>query len=78
MLRRKRNIFNFLQNWVKFNKDTGVYFDITSFSCHAKNIDILKWGYNRDKEALPQINLGLILGIKSQLPISYEIYPGFN
>ncbi|GAI85050.1 unnamed protein product, partial [marine sediment metagenome] len=40
--------------------------DITSFSSYAKNLDFLEWGYNRDREKLPQINFGVIYGEPSE------------
>jgi transposase len=33
-------------------------------------------GYNRDGENLPQINLGMLFGEISLLPIYYNLYPG--
>ncbi|MBW2334517.1 MAG: transposase, partial [Deltaproteobacteria bacterium] len=51
-------------------------FDITSFSSYAKELEFLEWGYNRDKERLPQINFGVIYGEPSSLPLFYTRYPG--
>ncbi len=39
-------------------------------------IDSVEWGYNRDKEKLPQVNFGLVFGQPSLLPIFYNIYQG--
>jgi transposase len=67
----------FLKGWTKRHKeDTGVWFDITSLSSYAQGNNWLEWGYNRDGESLPQINLGMVMGSISRLPLSYEIYPG--
>lgn len=33
-------------------------------------------GYNRDKERLPQINMGMYYGEESCLPLYYRVYPG--
>ncbi len=67
----------FLRNWGNHIKPTeGVYYDITSVSSYSKNIDILDFGYNRDKEYLPQINIGLTHCIKSSLPLSYRTHSG--
>lgn len=67
----------FLQQWA-YSKPASraVAFDITSLSSHGKLIDLLEWGYNRDGESLPQINLGLVMRIPDGIPISYQIYPG--
>ncbi|MGB3974886.1 MAG: transposase [bacterium] len=54
----------------------AVAFDITSLSSHGKLIDLLEWGYNRDGENLPQINLGIVMRIPDGIPMSYHIYPG--
>ena len=48
----------------------------TSISSYSNNIDYVEWGYNRDKESLPQINLGISSCNKTSLPITYSIYPG--
>jgi hypothetical protein len=48
-----------------------VIFDITSISSYAKGIDQVEWGYNRDHEPLPQINLGVVYGEFSTLPLCY-------
>ena len=53
-----------------------VVFDITSVSSYAQGIDQVEWGYNRDHEALPQINLGIVYGEPSALPLCYRMYPG--
>jgi transposase len=37
----------------------------------------VRWGYNRDKESLPQINLAMVYGQESQLPVTYRELPGF-
>jgi hypothetical protein len=36
----------------------------------------LYWGYNRDHEKLPQINLAMLFGQKSNLPAYYRRMPG--
>jgi len=59
----------------KSDKDT-LAFDITSLSSHAKMIEILEYGYNRDGLDLPQINLGLVMSIGRKIPIYYKIFPG--
>lgn len=51
-------------------------YDVTSFSTYAKAIGDAEWGYNRDGNRLPQINLGCYLGQESGLPVFYVTYPG--
>ena len=50
--------------------------DITSVSSYSEFIDSVEWGYNRDKERLAQINLCMLMGYKSRLPIYQSVYSG--
>ena len=69
--------FKFLKAWAwQHHTNEYVVFDITSFSSYAKKLDLLEWGYNRDRERLPQINFGVIYGEPSALPLFYTRYPG--
>ena len=43
---------------------------------YAEFIDYVEWGYNRDEEALPQVNFGVIYAEHVQLPLYYQLYPG--
>ena len=54
----------------------GIYYDITSLSSYSSNIEGLEWGYNRDKEHLQQLNIGIVHCRASGLPMSYNVYPG--
>jgi len=60
----------------KRGEDEFIVFDITSISSYSKLIESVEWGYNRDKEKLPQINLGMVFGQPSLLPIFYNLYQG--
>ena len=67
----------FFKEWVKlFTEQEYIAYDITSISTYSKGIDIAEWGYNRDGEQLPQINLGFFYGAQSSLPIYYDMYSG--
>lgn len=67
----------FFNDWMKQKKSTEyIAYDVTSISSYGKKMENLEWGYNRDKEKLPQINLGMYFGEKSQLPLYYRVYPG--
>jgi len=69
--------FKFLKAWaLQHDANEYIVFDITSFSSYAKKLDFLEWGYNRDREKLPQINFGVIYGEPSALPLFYTRYPG--
>lgn len=56
-----------------FNQDEILY---TKSIQDFGNYEDLEWGYNRDKEKLPQINLGMYFGETSRLPVYYCTYPG--
>ena len=67
----------FSRQWTeRRHDDEFVVFDITSISSYSKLIESVEWGYNRDKEKLPQINLGMVFGQPSLLPLFYNIYQG--
>ena len=74
---RKEDILLFLRDWMKNNKtDEYIAYDVTSISSYSKQIGEFEWGYNRDKEKLPQINMGMYYGESSRIPLYYRIYPG--
>jgi len=50
--------------------------DITSTSSYLELIDSVEWGYNRDGEKLPQINICLLMGYQSRYPIYQSVYGG--
>ena len=51
-------------------------FDTTSISSYSKLIKQAKYGLNKDGDKLPQINLALLFGEKSRLPVYYRKLPG--
>lgn len=67
----------FFRSWVA-RQPTPQYlaYDVTSFSTYAQGISNAEWGYNRDGERLPQINLGCYVVQNSGLPVFYVTYPG--
>jgi transposase len=56
-------------------KSTLIY-DITSLSSYSQLINLLEYGYNREGETLPQINMSLILDKDKGIPVMYDIFPG--
>ena len=75
--RREADRLEVLRSWgEKHKKNRFIVFDITSFSSYSKQLDFVEWGYNRDKERLPQVNLGVIFGEPCSVPLFYSIYPG--
>jgi hypothetical protein len=51
-------------------------YDVTSVSTYSEGIGDAEWGHNRDKEDLPQVNLGCYIDQGSGLPVFYTTYPG--
>jgi transposase len=67
----------FMRQWISaLAPIKGIYYDITSFSSYSTKIDFVEWGYNRDKETLPQINLGMVCCQERGLPFFYNVFPG--
>ena len=50
--------------------------DITSISSYSHENEMVEFGYNRDHEDLPQVNLGLIVDSGSKLPLYYHVHDG--
>jgi transposase len=50
--------------------------DITSVSSYSELVELVEWGYNRDGEKLPQVNLCLLMGERSRLPVFHMLYNG--
>jgi|LGVF01.1.fsa_nt_gb transposase len=68
---------DFVHKWINCLKPIkGIYYDITSISSYSTNIDFIEWGYNRDHENLPQLNMGVTFCQNNSLPIYYNLYPG--
>ncbi|MDR0550120.1 MAG: IS1634 family transposase [Deltaproteobacteria bacterium] len=67
----------FYQYWAE-NMLKQEYFalDVSSTSSYSELIDDVEFGYNRDKEKLPQINICMLMGEKSLLPIYIMNYQG--
>ena len=68
---------SFFQTWNKREGADAYYaMDITSVSSYSEQNEYVQNGYNRDHEPLPQINLLLITGMESGLPLYYRALPG--
>jgi hypothetical protein len=50
--------------------------DITSVSSYSAGIGACEWGYNRDGENLRQVNVCLLFGEDSRLPVYQTVYSG--
>jgi transposase len=67
----------FFSEWGKYRSEKEyLALDITSVSSYSEMIDAVEWGYNRDGEKLPQVNLCMLLGEQSRLPVFQSLYNG--
>ena len=67
----------FLKSWRNTASSGKPCFnDITSISSYSKENEMVEFGYNRDHEDLPQINLGLVVDSGSKLPLYYHVHDG--
>ena len=67
----------FFIEWVKYrNEKEYIAYDVSSISTYSRNLDAAEWGYNRDNEKLPQVNLGMYYGVTSHVPVYYDLYSG--
>ena len=68
---------SFKSAWAKtFDRNELLSLDITSISSYGKHNADVMFGYNRDKEHLPQVNLLMIVAQQSQLPVWFDELPG--
>ncbi len=67
----------FFQQWIAHCRPVPTsVFDITSLSSYSTLIPEVEWGYNRDHDPLPQVNLGVVYHEEAHLPLYYQMYPG--
>ncbi len=51
-------------------------YDITSISSYSRLLPQVRYGRNKDHDPLPQINLAMLFGDVSRLPVYYRTLPG--
>ncbi len=67
----------FWKEWAKLHgQKRNIVFDISSISSYASYDGLQEFGYNRDGETLPQVNIGMIYSDDNELPLGYRIYQG--
>jgi len=64
-LQRKRRI-----------EDEYLYYDITTISSLSTTLKQVQYGHNKENDKLPQLNLALVYGEKSELPFYYRKLAG--
>jgi transposase len=68
---------SFYEEWGNYRKEREyLALDITSVSSYSELIESVEWGYNRDGEDLAQINLCMLYGEQSGLPVYSVVYSG--
>jgi transposase len=74
---RDRDRMIFFRTWAKKRLEQEcIAYDITSISSYSKLNEFLEFGHNRDDENLPQINMAMLFGETSLLPIFYSVIQG--
>jgi transposase len=67
----------FFKEWARRRSEVEYFaLDVTSVSSYSELNEYVRNGYNRDGEKLPQVNLCLLLGEKSGIPVYFELLPG--
>jgi transposase len=56
--------------------DEYLAYDTTSISSYSNSLKQVKYGLNKDHDPLPQLNLALLFGETSRLPVYYRKLPG--
>jgi hypothetical protein len=57
-------------------KPKALIYDTTSVSTYADGLETAGFGYNRDGESLPQINLAMVCAKEDGLPLFCRVVPG--
>ena len=67
----------FMAAWMeKILEDDFLCYDFTSISSYNELNEYIRFGHNRDLEKLPQLNLAMLFGQKSRVPVYYHRIPG--
>lgn len=69
----------FLDAWNRINsnlKDVYVSYDSTNFNTRSDYDGYSEYGYAKDDEDLPQVNLAYVTSQENGRPLYYELYPG--
>lgn len=67
----------FFSAWLAHNSSDRYYcMDITSISSCSEANEFVSYGYNRDREKLPQVSLLMVSGHTSHLPLFFRVMPG--
>jgi transposase len=68
---------HFYHSWYEHIREREyIALDITSISSYSGQIGACEWGYNRDGEDLRQVNICMLFGEDSKLPVYQTLYSG--
>lgn len=60
----------------RHTKEEFWIYDTTSISSYSQALNHVEYGHNKEQNGLPQINLGLVYGKNSRLPVMYRHLTG--
>ena len=67
----------FHRYWIEhLGHPKSLVYDLTSISSYSAAHPLVEYGYNRDKEPLPQVNLALVVDAATSLPVLLRALPG--
>jgi transposase len=73
----EKDCIKFYKEWYKLiSEKEYIALDTTSISSYSENIPEVQWGRNKETKSLKQINICLLFGETSGLPVFQSIYSG--
>jgi transposase len=67
----------FFSKWMnKVLEEDYLCYDITFISSYSELNEYIKYGHNRDRDKMPQLNLAMFFGQKGRLPVYFQRMPG--
>ena len=66
----------FIRQSRRRSEEEYLAYDTTSISSYSQSMKQVRYGVNKDHDPLAQINLALLFGQSSRLPVSYRKLPG--
>tara|TARA_B100000614_G_scaffold188802_1_gene169794 strand:+ start:287 stop:2092 length:1806 start_codon:yes stop_codon:yes gene_type:complete len=68
---------DFFREWFKASGNPrALVSDTTSISSYAEKLSLVEWGYNRDQDSLPQVNLNMVYSRETHTPLYYRLIFG--
>jgi transposase len=76
---RYAQIERFLAMWNEIQPEhSGVYisYDSTNMNTKAEGVEMAEYGYAKDDDSVPQVNISYAVNQEDATPLFYEMYPG--